>query len=112
MTLSTQSINQIADQIAPEVFHIIQKEPAFNEAVMNALPRAIDIVLGEVSPTLVGKLGCEIIDRIGVEGGCCDECDKWRGRYEALYRYVKTNYAESYVDGVEYGYGYGYEDVN
>ena len=27
----------------------------------------------------------------------------WRQRYETLYRHVKATYAESYIDGAEYG---------
>ncbi len=45
---------------------------------------------------------------MGMIGICEDESTSiettiWKSRYEALYRYVKQNYASDYVDGAEYG---------
>ena len=85
----------------------VTEDPRFDEVIMNALPEAIYDVMGDVSPELVGELGCEIMGRIGVinQNGPYAENNIWKTRYEALFRHVKKNYAESYVDGAEYSVG-------
>jgi hypothetical protein len=72
---------------------------------MNTLEPAIVSVVGHVSPDLVGELGCAIYGMIGVQdiNDPYAEHNIWKTRYETLYRYMKTHYAESYIDGAEYG---------
>ena len=96
--LSRESIERLADAIAPEVFEQLKKEPHYTEGYMNAIGYAIEEVIGKVKPEVIGELGCAILGRIGVY-----ESNLWKNRYQALYRYVKTNFAEEYIDGAEYG---------
>lgn len=101
MSFSEESIEKLADVTATRVFDVIVEDGRFDEAVMNAMPGAIRKVMGDVSPQLTGALGYEIMTRIGIMVEP-PEFNLWKTRYEALYRYVKKNYAESYVDGMEY----------
>lgn len=106
MSLSNESIEKLVDNISHDVFHLISNDPLYLEAVMNNLPGAITEVLGETSPELIGELGSRIMDRIGVDTGSNSPYDHdniWKVRYETLFRYVKRTYADSYVDGAEYG---------
>ena len=83
----------------------MSEDGRFIDGLMNTIEPAIVSVIGHVSPDLVGELGVAIMDSIGIP----DINDPyatnniWKTRYETLYRYVKTTYAESYVDGSEYG---------
>ena len=83
---------------------------------MNSLPGAITEVLGETSPELIGELGSRIMDRIEVRRGSnspYDDTNIWKVRYNTLFQYVKKTYADSYVDGAEYGVnGTMYGDFN
>ena len=108
MSFSQESIRKLADVTARDVFDKITEDRRFDEVIMNALPKAIEDVMGDVSPELVGELGCEIMGRIGVieQNGPYSQNNIWKTRYEALFRYVKKNYAESYVDGAEYTVGF------
>lgn len=106
MSFSEESIRKLADVTATRIFDVIVEDGRLDEAVMNAMPGAIQKVMGEVSPELVGELGCEVMGRIGIVDDTV-----WKTRYDALYRHVKKVYAESYIDGAEYSYSYGYEDL-
>ena len=106
MSFSEESIEKLADVTATRVFDVIVEDGRFDEAIMNAMPGAIQHVMGDVSPQLVGVLGYEIMSRIGIMEEP-PEFNLWKTRYEALYRYVKKNYAESYVDGIEYDIPHG-----
>lgn len=99
MSFSEESIRKLADVTSNDIFEAICDSGRLDEVVMNEMPYAIREVMGEVSPSLVGELGCEVMGRIGV---ISKDDSIWRSRYEALYRYVKQNFAESYVDGAEY----------
>ena len=115
MSFSQESIRKLADVTAREVFDKVTEDPRFDDVIMNSLPEAIYDVMGDVSPELVGELGCEIMGRIGVidQNGPYAENNIWKTRYEALFNYVKKNYAESYVDGAEYSVGFfDYEGEN
>ena len=104
MSFSEETISKLADVTARDVFDELVDDGRLEEAVMNSMPMAIESVLGQVSPELVGELGCEVMSRIGITSAISpiEEFNIWKTRYEALYRYVKKNYAESYVDGAEY----------
>lgn len=104
MTLKSESVQLLADTIAPQVFEVLSTDGRYLDGVMNSIEPAIQEVLGRVSPDLVGELGCLIVEKIGVieNNDPYAEFNIWKTRYEALYRYVKKNYAESYVDGAEY----------
>ncbi len=102
MSLKSESIQLLADTIAPEVFSYIREDDVYVSGLMNAIPYAIQEVLGEVSPDLIGELGVLIMDQITVPN-TKDLDDVWEKRYKALYSYVKTNFADDYVDGAEYG---------
>ena len=115
MSFSEESIRKLADVTARDVYEELVDDGRLEEAVMNSMPMAIESVLGRVSPELVGELGCEVMNRIGITSAISpiEEYNLWKTRYEALYSYVKRTYAESYVDGAEYGVLQGgYEDVN
>ena len=105
MSLSTESITKLVDNVSYDVFHLISSDPYYTETIMNLLPGAITEVIGDTSPQLIGALGVEIMDRIGIteDNDPYAEHNIWKTRYETLYRYVKTNYASEYVDGAEYG---------
>ena len=77
----------------------------FLDGVMNTIEPAIVSVIGHVSPELVGELGCAIMGLMGVPANSDPYAENniWKTRYEVLFRYVKANYADSYVDGAEYG---------
>ena len=104
MSFSEESIRKLADVTARDVYDELVDDGRLEEAVMNSMPMAIESVLGQVSPELVGELGCEVMSRIGITSAISpiEEFNLWRVRYERLYAYVKRNYAESYVDGAEY----------
>ena len=115
MTLKSESVQLLADTIAPEVFEILSTDGRYLDGVMNSIEPAIQEVLGRVSPDLVGELGCLIMEKIGVieSNNPYVHNNIWKTRYDTLYSYVKRTYAESYVDGAEYGTStYGYEDIN
>jgi len=104
MTLSNESTQKLADSIADEVFAIISERGQYLDAVMNTMDHAITTVIGDVSPELSGQLGDIIMEKMGIvhDNGPYEKFNIWKTRYEALYRYVKKTYAESYVDGMEY----------
>ena len=113
MSLSSESIDKLVDNIAPDVFHLISSDPYYTETIMNLLPGAITEVIGDTSPELIGALGVRIMDRIGVDEGDTTNAKVWEERYRSLFRYVKKNYASEYVDGAEYGQlGTLYGDFN
>lgn len=105
MSFSDESIRKLADVKGRDIFDVIADEPRYLDAIMNSMQPAIEDVMGKVSPELVGALGCEVMGRIGFieENGPYSHNNIWKTRYEALYNYVKKTYAESYVDGAEYG---------
>ena len=106
MSLSNESIEKLVDNIAEDVFHLIKDDPRYKEGIMNNLPGAITEVLGETSPELIGELGVRIMDRIGIDRGPntpYNQNNIWKVRYNTLFQYVKRTYADSYVDGAEYG---------
>lgn len=114
MTLKSESVQLLADTIAPQVFEVLSTDGRYLDGAYNSIESAIQEVLGRVSPDLVGELGSIIIGKIGVieSNNPYAENNIWKTRYDTLYQYVKRTYAESYVDGAEYGNYYGYEDVN
>ena len=103
--LSQESTQKLAEAIAPAVFNYISEDGRFMDGLMNTLEPAIVSVIGHVSPELVGELGCVIYGMIGVSttSDPYAEHNIWKTRYETLHRYVRNTYAESYVDGAEYG---------
>lgn len=105
MTLSNESTSKLAETIASDVFEVIKYDDRYLQGIMNALPSAIEDVIGKVSPELIGELGSMIMDKVGVAEPChpYDKDNIWKTRYETLYSFVKRTYAESYVDGAEYG---------
>ena len=104
MKLSEESTQKLADTIADEVFAIISERGQYLDAVMNTMDHAITTVVGDVSPELSGKLGDLIMNKMGIvhDNEPYSEYNIWKTRYDILYRYVKKNFAESYVDGIEY----------
>ncbi len=104
-TLTDESTQKLAKAIAPAVFEYISEDGRYLDAVMNTIEPAIVSVIGHTSPELVGELGCAIMGMIGVpnDNDPYAQHNIWKTRYEILYRYVKATYAESYVDGAEYG---------
>ncbi len=104
-TLSQESVQKLAQTIAPQVFEYISEDGRYIDGLMNTLEPAIVSVIGHTSPELVGEIGCAIYGLIGVveANDPYAEHNVWKTRYEVLHRYVRTTYAESYVDGAEYG---------
>lgn len=104
MKLSDESTQKLADVISDEVFEIISERGQYLDAVMNTMDHAITTVIGDVSSELSGQLGEIIMEKIGIvhDQEPYAQFNIWKTRYEALYNYVKKNYAESYVDGIEY----------
>jgi len=101
-TITEESLDLLADTIAPEVFAVLSEDGQYLDGVMNSLPYAIESVLGRVSPDIVGRLGARIMDQITVPN--TKEIDSvWRERYYALFRYVKATFPDDYVDGAEWG---------
>ncbi len=104
-SFSQESTQKLAETIAQQVFEYISEDGRYLDGVMNTIEPAIVSVIGQTSPELVGELGCAIMGMIGV----LDINDPyatnniWKTRYETLHRYVRNTYAESYVDGAEYG---------
>lgn len=105
MTLSNQSIHKLADTIAPKVFEILSDDGRFLDGTMNSIEPAIQEVIGRVDYTVSSELACLIMEKIGIVENSDPYADHniWKTRYDTLYRYVKRTYAESYVDGAEYG---------
>ena len=101
MTLKEESLQLLADTIAPQVFDELCIDGRYMDGIMNSMETAINEVIGRTSPELVGELGERIMAKIGVVSEPSAEI--WRQRYETLYAHVKATYAESYVDGAEYG---------
>ena len=103
MKLSSNSIDRLAEEIAPKVYRLMGGDIRYAEGLQNSIVSATSEVMGDADPRIVGSVANRIIDMIGVIGSDSASADIWKSRYETLYRYVKTNYAESYVDGAEYG---------
>ena len=104
MSLREESLDLLADTIAEDVFAVLCKDARYRDGIMNAMPEAITEVIGKVSPEVIGQLGVRIMDKVGVprDNDPYAENNIWKTRYHTLFRYVKNNYAESYVDGAEY----------
>jgi len=113
MSFSDETISKLADVTARDVFDKVAADGRYLDVVMNAMPDAIRDVIGEASPELIGVLGCEIMGRVGVieKNDPYAQNNIWKTRYEALFNYVKKNYAESYVDGAEYDMMSTYQDI-
>jgi hypothetical protein len=103
-SFTQESTQKLAEAIAQDVFEYISEDGRYLDGIMNTIEPAIVSVIGQTSPELVGELGCAIMGMICIpsEKGVYQD-DLWRARYERLYRYVKHTYAESYIDGAEYG---------
>ena len=104
--LSQESTQKLAESIAHQVFEYISDDDRYRDGIMNTIGDAIHSVIGETSPELIGELGGAIMGMIGVvtiNNPLYAEHNNWKRRYETLYRHIKENYAESYVDGAEYG---------
>ena len=101
MTLKEESLQLLADTITPQVFDELCMDGRYMDGIMNSMETAITQIIGRSSPELVGELGERIMAKIGVVSE--PSAEVWRQRYETLYAYVKQNYAESYIDGAEYG---------
>ena len=116
MSLSTESMKKLVENIGPDVFHLIASDPYYTETLMNLLPGAISEVIGDTSPELIGALGISIMNRVDFvtdDDSVTNAAEVWEERYKTLYRYVKNNYASEYVDGAEYGQlGTLYGDFN
>ena len=116
MSLSTESMKKLVENIGPDVFHLIASDPYYTETFMNLLPGAISEVIGDTSPELIGALGISIMNRVDFvtdDDSGTNAAEVWEERYKTLYRYVKKNYASEYVDGAEYGQlGTLYGDFN
>lgn len=104
MKLSSQTVQKLADAIAHDVFKVMETDGRYLDGVMNSIEPSIVAVLGKISPELVGQLGPLIMEKITVlqSNNPYDDNNIWKVRYQALYKYVKQNYAESYIDGAEY----------
>jgi len=103
-SFTQESTQKLAEAIAQDVFEYISEDGRYLDGVMNTIEPAIVSVIGQTSPELVGELGCAIMGMICIpsEKGVYED-DLWKTRYERLYRFVKHTYAESYIDGAEYG---------
>ncbi len=103
-SFTQESTQKLAETIAQQVFEYISEDGRYLDGVMNTIEPAIVSVIGQTSPELVGELGCAIMGMICIPSDPeVLQDDLWKTRYERLYRYVKSTYAESYVDGAEYG---------
>ncbi len=103
-SFTQESTQKLAEAIAQQVFEYISEDGRYLDGVMNTIEPAIVSVIGQTSPELVGELGCAIMGMICIPSDPeVFQDDLWKTRYERLYRYVKRTYAESYVDGAEYG---------
>ena len=103
-SFTQESTQKLAEAIAQQVFEYISEDGRYLDGVMNTIEPAIVSVIGQTSPELVGELGCAIMGMICVPSDPDVYQDElWKTRYERLYRYVKHTYAESYIDGAEYG---------
>ena len=104
-TLTQESVQKLAEAIAPQVYDHISVDDGYIDGFMNAILPAIEKVIGKSSPELVGGLGCAIMGLVGTinVNDPYAEHNIWKTRYEVLHRYVRNTYAESYVDGAEYG---------
>ena len=103
-TLTQESTQKLAAAIAGQVFDYISEDGRYLDGIMNTIEPAIVSVIGQTSPELVGELGCAIMGMICVPSSTeAFEDGLWKARYDRLYRYVRTQYAESYVEGAEYG---------
>lgn len=98
MTLSNESTKLLADTISERVFEIVSSDGRYLDGVMNSIEPAIIEVIGKCEPDVIAELSCLIMENIGVSDNSI-----WKKRYEALYHYVKYNFASEYVDGAEYG---------
>jgi hypothetical protein len=102
--LTEKSTQQLAEAIAQQVFEYISEDGRYLDGLMNTIEPAIVSVIGQVTPELVGELSVTIMDMICIPSDPdVYQDDLWKTRYERLYRYVKHTYAESYIDGAEYG---------
>ena len=104
-TFTQESVQKLAEAIAPAVYDYISVDDAYLDGFMNSILPAIEKVIGKSSPQLVSELSCVIMGMVGTIN-INDPYAKnniWKTRYDILYRYVKATYAESYVDGAEYG---------
>ena len=104
-SLTQESTQKLAEAIAPAVYDYMLEDGRYLDGVMNTIEPAIVSVIGHTSPELVGELGCAVMGLIGVPtiNDPYAEHNIWKTRYETLHRYVRRTYAESYVDGAEYG---------
>ena len=104
--LTEKSTRKLAEAIAHQVFEYISEDDRYLDGIMNTIEPAIESVIGQTRPELVGELAVTMMGMIGVltiNDPLYEENNNWRRRYEALYRHVKKHYAESYIDGAEYG---------
>ena len=103
-SFTQESTQKLAEAIAQDVFAYISEDGRYLDGIMNTIEPAIVHVIGKISPELVGELSCAIMGMICIpsDNGVYED-DLWKTRYERLYRYVKHTYAESYIDGAEYG---------
>ena len=103
-SFTQESTQKLAEAIAQQVFEYISEDGRYLDGVMNTIEPAIVHVIGQTSPELVGELGYAIMSMICIPSEPeVYQDDLWKTRYERLYRYVKHTYAESYIDGAEYG---------
>jgi hypothetical protein len=103
-TLSQESTQKLAEAIAQQVFEYISEDDRYLDGVINTIEPAIVSVIGKTTPELVGELGCAIMGMICIPGDPEVYQDNlWKTRYDRLYSHVKRTYAESYIDGAEYG---------
>jgi len=103
-SFTQESTQKLAEAIAQDVFAYISEDGRYLDGLMNTIEPAIVHVIGKISPELVGELSCAIMGMICIPSDPdVYQDDLWRTRYERLYRYVKRTYAESYIDGAEYG---------
>ena len=85
MSLSTESMKKLVENIGPDVFHLIASDPYYTETFMNLLPSAISEVIGDTSPELIGALGISIMNRVDFvtdDGSVTNAAEVWEERYK------------------------------
>lgn len=110
MTLSTKATNKLADTLAEKVKDRIYQSEVFIDMMHDMVPNIIQSIMGEVDDDVLFEVSMSVMDRIfltTLQPQDTSEAAMWEDRYKSLFRYVKKTYAESYIDGAEYGTLYG-----
>jgi len=67
MTLSRQTISEIADALKPEIINYIYGHEKYAEFMQEMITYAIDVKMGEMDDELLFDLSMLIFDRIELE---------------------------------------------